>query len=157
MGEVGGNHLGGVVRLVGSERHAQLAVRQHMRASCERDRPLGTLLDEENCNAAVPDLRQRLEDLIDECGSKTERRLVQEEDRGLGDERTSDRELLLLPARQDARLAAPIFAQDREQLVGLGERASVPAAAGGEAEPKILLDRKSAKMRRPSGTSATPA
>ena len=64
------------------------------------------LLDEQHRRAAAPDLRDRLEHLVDEDGREAERRLVEEQQPRLGDERAGDRELLLLAAGQRPRREA---------------------------------------------------
>ena len=77
-----------------------------MRAVGERDRALRTLLDEQHREAAVADRGERLEDDVDDARREPERRLVEQQDVRLGDERPRDRELLLLAARERACLAA---------------------------------------------------
>ena len=56
--------------------------------------------------------RERLEDDIDDLRREPERRLVEEQHVGPGDERSRDRELLLLAARERARLPAPDLGHD---------------------------------------------
>src|SRR5687767_13267970 len=114
-----------------------------MRASRERDGPLSALLDEKDRDPALADRRQLLEDLLDECRRQSERRLVQKQHRRARDERPADRELLLLPARQHSRLAAAVLAENREQVVGIGEAAArVSPSTSGQAEPEVLVNRE---------------
>ena len=61
-------------------------------------------------DAALPDLRERVEHDVDDLRREPERRLVQQQHVGRGDERTGDRELLLLAARERAGLATPELA-----------------------------------------------
>ncbi len=122
--------------------HAQLAVRHHVGPVGERDRALRALLDEQHGDAAVADLQEHVEDDVDDRGSEPERRLVQEQDVGRGDERTRDRKLLLLTAGERARLPPPRVDDHWEQLpqpleVGRLALAAVPAD---ESEPQVLLD-----------------
>ena len=90
---------------------------------------------------------ERVEDDVDDPRRETERRLVEQQDVGLRDERARDRELLLLAARERARGAASELAHDREELVGAldGLRSHRPASAAGETEPEVLLDRELAE------------
>ena len=96
--EVRRHELLGVVRVRRSESEAQLAVREHVASVRERDRTLRALLDEEYRDAALADGRKGVEDDVHDARREPERRLVQEEHVGLGDERARDRELLLLAA-----------------------------------------------------------
>ena len=115
----------------------------HVRAVGERDRPLGALLDEEHGEPRLADLAERLEDDVDDLRSEAERRLVEQENVGLRDERARDRKLLLLAAGERAGVATAEFLEDREELVRLLERVAVRAlAACGEAEPEVLHHRQ---------------
>ena len=69
-----------------------------------------------------PDLGDRLEDLVDELRRQAERRLVEQEQARLGDQRAGDRELLLLAAGQRSRGPAEGLPQDREAVEGAFER-----------------------------------
>ena len=113
----------------GAEREPQLAVRDHVRAVGERDRALRALLDEQHREAALADRGERVEDDVDDARREPERRLVEEQDVGLRDERARDRELLLLAARERARAPPAELVDDREQLVDALERVAVAAAA----------------------------
>src|SRR5262249_32745016 len=71
---------------------------------------------------------------------------VEQEDLGVGGKRAPDRELLLLPAGQDARLTRAELSQDRKELVGPRESGAVLArTASRKAEPKVLLHRELAE------------
>ena len=72
--------------------------------SASRDRPLRALLDEQHREPAVLDRGERVEDDVDDARREAERRLVEQQHVGLGDERPRDRELLLLAAGERARL-----------------------------------------------------
>ena len=99
-----------------------------------------TLLDEKDGEAGLPDSRQRIEDDVDDLRRKPERRFVEEKHLGIGGERASDRQLLLLAARQHPGVPGAELAQDREELVGAGEAAPVlPLPLRGEPEPEVLL------------------
>ena len=102
---------------------------------------------------------ERSEDRVDQGRRQTERRLVEQEHIGRGDERAADRELLLLAAGERAGLAM----RGSRRASG---RARTPRASGSEplrrrrAESpsrRFSSTESSPKMRRPSGTSAIPA
>ncbi len=119
-------------------------VREHVGAVGEADGELRPLLDEQDRDAALPDLRQRGEDILDDRRRKPEGGLVEEEKVGPGDERPRDRKLLLLPAGEHARRAVAVPADDgeeggdaREVILG-----AVPRAAADQPQPEILLDRE---------------
>ncbi len=117
-----------------------------MRLVGERDGALGALLDEENGEAGIPDLRQRCEDDVDDLRREPERRLVEQQDLRVGGQRTPDCELLLLATRQHTRLPGAELAQDRKELVGSREAVAVRArSAAGEAEAEVLLHRELAE------------
>ena len=112
-----------------------------MRAGGQRHRPLRALLDEQDGEPAVADPGQRLEDDVDDLGRQAERRLVEQQHLGLGDEGPRDRELLLLATGKRPGGALPGLVHDREEVVGGLEAAPPPRARrAGEAEPKVLLD-----------------
>ena len=79
-------------------REPDLAVRHQVGAVGERDGALRALLDQQHRDAALADLRERREDDVDDLRREAERRLVEQQDIGPGDERARDRELLLLAA-----------------------------------------------------------
>src|SRR5207253_3150302 len=97
------------------------------------------LLDEQDADAALADLQERLEDDVDELRREPERGLVEQQHVGPGGERARDRELLLLPAGERARLAAPALLDDREEPVEPGEVLvdAVAAAPPDEAEAQV--------------------
>ena len=88
-----------------------------------------------------------------------ERRLVEQQDVRLGDERAGDRELLLLAARERARLPAAELLDDREELVDAAQtplrrrraRAAPRDRAAGSPRPSARR-----RCACPPGTSATP-
>ena len=88
--------------------------------------------------------RERLEDDVDDARREPERRLVEQQHVGLGDERARDRELLLLAARERAGLPAAELVHDREELVDARSNAASAAAfrRRGEAEAEVLLHRQ---------------
>ena len=115
--------------------------------SADRDRALRALLDEQDAEAALADRREHVEDDVDDGRREPERRLVEQQDVGLGDERAGDRELLLLAARERAGVPAAELLDDREELEDAAQRrcASPPRAARREAEAQVLLDRQLAE------------
>ena len=103
---------------------------------------------------------QRREDEVDDRRSEPERRLVEEEDRRPRDERSRDRELLLLPAGQRARMPVPELLDDREQLGDLGEvRPPTPFERGRAASPSRRFSStvSSPKSRPPLRDERDPA
>ena len=75
-------------------------------------------------------------------GARPERRLVEQQHVGPGDERARDRELLLLAARERARVALREVGHDREELAHPGQVVgrALLGAAPGEPEPQVLVD-----------------
>ena len=101
-------------RIGGRHRQADLAVRHQVGAVGECDGALCTLLDEQHRDAALADLRERREDDVDDLRREAERRLVEQQDVGPGDERPRDRELLLLAAGERTCPAPCELLDDRE-------------------------------------------
>ena len=136
----------------------QLAVRQHVRAVGERDRALRALLDEQDGDAAVADRGQGGEDRVDHRRREPERRLVEQEHVGAGDERAADRELLLLAAGERAGRPAARLARAPGRARRPPRAASPPLAAAAAESPSRRFSStvSSPKIRRPSGTSETP-
>ena len=148
--------VAGVGRVEGEP---ELAVRDQVGAVGEADRALRALLDEQHRHAAAADLGERLEDDVDDLRREAERGLVEEEQPRPGDERAGDRELLLLAARERPRVPAPELAHDREQLVDrvdVGRRARSRRCRAASPSRRFSSTVRSPKIRRPSGTSATP-
>src|SRR5438067_5635484 len=103
----------------------------------ERNRALRALLDEQDGDASLADGRERVEDDVDDARREPERRLVEQEHVGLGDERARDRKLLLLAAGERAGLTVAELAHDGEELERLLHSTGRPAR--GEAEPEVFL------------------
>ena len=120
---------------------------------------LHVLLDQQDRRAVVADLGDRREHLVDEQRRQAQRRLVEQEEPRLGDQRPSDRELLLLaagerPGRQPRRsCAAPGSARAPARAA-----ASVRARSGLAVRPSSRFSPTVSvvKMWRPSSTSAMP-
>ena len=134
-------------------REPDLAVRHQVGAVGERDGALGALLDQQHRDAALADLGERREDDVDDLRREAERRLVEQQDIGPGDERARDRELLLLAAGERTRPAPRELLDDRELRVDrldvlAGARARAPPR---EAEPQVLLDRQLGEDAPPLG------
>src|SRR4051812_45248918 len=102
----------------------------------ERDGALGALLDEQHREATVADRRERLEDDVDDGGSETERRLVEEQHIRLGDEGACDRELLLLTAGERPRVPPPELLDDREEAVDAAKQLVDAAPRASRCEPE---------------------
>ena len=81
-------------------------VRDHVRAIGERDRHLRTLLDEQDRDAAVADPASVSNSVSTTVGARPSEGSSSKQDVGSRDERARDRELLLLPARERAGVAA---------------------------------------------------
>src|SRR5579859_5684844 len=120
--EVGGRQPLGVEGFPRADRQAQLRIGHHVRPVGEPRRQLRPLLDEQDRDAAVADLAERAEDRLDDRGSETERRLVEEQQLRIREQCPSDRELLLLAPRQRACGTRAELLDDREELVHPGER-----------------------------------
>ena len=115
----------------------------HVGAISGLDRPLGVLLDEEDGATLLVELAKDLEHPVDHQGSEPERRLVEEQEPRSGDEPASDRELLLLSARELGARAVPGLRQDREALARFDvfrHRGAIAARLG--ADPDVLADRE---------------
>src|SRR6185295_4935345 len=102
---------------------------------------------------AAPDLRERVEDDVDDLRREPERRLVEEEQPRTGGEAPGDRELLLLASGERAGMPTPELAHDREQL---DDRLEVvcrprPARTCSQPQPEVLLDREIAVDPPPLG------
>ena len=144
--------------VVRAEREAELAVGEHVGVVGEGDGSLCTLLDEKDCEARVPDLRERLEDDVDDLRRQPQRRLVEQQHRGIGGERSPDRQLLLLAARQRARVARAELVQDRKELIRAGQAVAVaPLPPAGETEAQVLRDRELAEDAAALGHERDPA
>ena len=133
-------------------------MREHVRAVGEADGELRPLLDEQDRDAALADLRERGEDVVDHRGRESERGLVEKEQVGLGDERPRDRELLLLAAGEDARRAVAVAATTGKSAATRARSSSAPSRGRRPTSPSLRFSStvSSGKMCRPSGTSATP-
>ena len=102
---------------------------------------------------------KRVEDDVDDGRRQPERGLVEQQHVGARDERARDRELLLLPAGERARVAgAGTPARSGTARTRPPCRRPPPRALRRPARPSRRFSStvSSAKMRRPSGTSATP-
>ena len=100
---------------------------------------------------ALADRGERLEDDVDDRRREPERRLVEQQHVGRGDERARDRELLLLAARERARVPRAELRDDREELVDRARRPS--SAPSRERRPASPSRRFSSTVR--SGEDAT--
>src|SRR5207248_4893396 len=102
---------------------------------------LRALLDEQDRDAVGADLRERLEDALDDGRREAERRLVEQQHLRLRNQGARDRELLLLSAGERSGAAPPELPQDREELVDPLQVAveAAAAAARGESEPQVLV------------------
>ena len=90
--------------------------------------------------AARPELFDGLADLIDDVRLDALRRLVEEQDFGIGEQGAADGELLLLAPAEHASLALGHFLENREQLEHLVHLPVQPAALGLGADAEILPD-----------------
>jgi DNA-binding NarL/FixJ family response regulator len=106
----------------------------------ERDRARDVLLHEQDGHTVLSDLADRLEEAIDELRSKSQRRLVEQEQPRLREQRAGDRQLLLLASGQRARRPPERFPEDREAPEHVLEhgRRSPPIGARGPAEQQVL-------------------
>ena len=109
---------------------------------------------------SAPDLGEHLEHAVDDQRREPERRLVEQQQPRLGEQRAGDRELLLLAAGQRPRRAGERLREDREAARARARATASARARSGFAvlpssrfSPTVSV----AKMCRPSGTSAMPA
>ena len=103
--EVGGDHAIGVGCVVGCERQPELAVREHVRPVGERDRALRALLDEQDADARAPRIVSSVENTRSTMvGARPSDGSSRSRIDGLATSAARDRELLLLAARQGARV-----------------------------------------------------
>ncbi len=126
----------------------------------ELDRPPHVLLDEQHRRAAAPRISASASKTSStRIGARPERRLVEQQQPRLGDQRTGDRELLLLAARERPRRQPVGRAQDREAVEHALERGARARAVARPAVPpsaRFSATVSVAKMCRPSGTRAMP-
>src|SRR5262245_62241458 len=81
----------------------------------ELERVIGVLLDEEDGNALLlVEIANDREDLLDDEGRETERRLVEEQEARAAHQRAGDGQHLLLAARQGAAALIEPFLESRE-------------------------------------------
>ena len=92
--------------------------------------------------------RERVEDDVDDRRRKPQRRLVEQQHVGLGDERARDRELLLLAAGEHPGVSPPELVHDREELVDArAHRGRDAVARGGRRARGAGSPRPSARRR----------
>ena len=111
-------------QLLGLAVHDDLARFEDVAVLGDRQRHHGVLFDQQHRHALLIDVDDDVANLFDQHRGETERRFVENEEFGVGHERTADGEHLLLAARQVAGgLLAPL-GQDGEEIhdpvVGLG-------------------------------------
>ncbi len=132
---------------------------EDVRSVRERDGSQAVLLDEQDGDPFAPDLVDRLEDAVDQLRREPERRLVEQEQARTCDQRTRDRELLLLPAREDVRRRAERAPQHRESVQDVlraGRAVRCPSALAMAPRSRFSSTVSVPKMCLPSGTSAIP-
>ena len=102
------------------------------------ERLVRVLLDQKDRRALLVDLRDDLEDLLDELRRETHRRLVKQQEARLRHQRPADREHLLLTTGHRAALLGPPFRETRKQrkhpVEVRGHGAAVFAAEGSHVE-----------------------
>ena len=102
----------------------------HHCAIGNRKRDVDLLLDDEHGHALPRPILEEFENRRNQRLREPERRLVAQQDGGLGDERLRQREHLLLAAAEIARRGPQLGAQDREELEHLsGKRFEIAAIA----------------------------
>src|SRR3954447_5190256 len=114
-----------------------LAGLQHVTAIRDAEREVRVLLDEQDRRALLVDLGDRLVDPLHQDRRDAHRRLVEEQQLGVGHQRAPDGEHLLLAARHRARLLLLALLETREQLedtVHVVVHARVAAQVGAEVE-----------------------
>jgi len=140
-----------VRRVVGGQQQPEHAVGEDVRSIRQSDGPLGALLDEEDRKAAVTDRLERREDEVDDGRRQPQGRLVQEQHRRLRHQGASDRELLLLAARERARGPLAELLEDGKERVDVGQIAAPLGASSPacESEPQVLLHGQLPKQPSP--------
>ena len=116
----------------------------HVGAVGHLDRARSVLLDQEDRHALILQLLENLEHPVDEQRCETERRFVEEQEPRSCEQRTRDRELLLLTARQLRAGAIEVATEGGKALahlldVGLG---CLAIRARRRADPQVLADRE---------------
>src|SRR3954465_6450831 len=134
-----------------------LALRQNHRLVGDAREGAEILVDDARRDAFGADLRDSAPDLLGDQGRQPLRRLVDEDQVGVGHERAADRQHLLLAAGELVAAVAAPLGETREQRENLLQRPPAPPVAP---RPRAMIrfsttDRE-AKMPRPSGTKATP-
>src|SRR5580700_2364532 len=109
--EIGRADLGARQQLGAAALHRDRAIDHYVAAMGEFQRMKGVLLDQENSQPfGLVQFRDHFEDLLDDEGRKSKRRLVQEQQAGPAHERARNRQHLLLAARQrSAALRGPLL------------------------------------------------
>src|SRR4051794_30385269 len=124
------------------------AALEHVTAACHRERHARVLLDDEHgCPEGAVDLADALEHREHEARGEAERRLVEEEEPWPAHQSPSDREHLLLAARELPAEDAPEPAQIGKQIEDLLQILDARPRRGSEAQ--VLLDRQTGKNAAP--------
>src|SRR4051812_394581 len=113
---------------------------EHVAAVRHRERAACVLLDHEDRHAPLVDLADLVEDRVHEERRQPRRRLVEQEQVGLGDERARHRQHLPLAARQRSRTLPAPLAQARKQVEDLRQARLRVDAERRRAELEVLLD-----------------
>ena len=96
---------------------SDLTVLHNIAMVCSIQSDLGVLLNEQNGGALLTDLHDILENILNDDGSQTQRRLVQQQQLRTGDHCTGDSQHLLLTTGQGACQLVLTFQQTGEHFV----------------------------------------
>ncbi|CFM03699.1 Uncharacterised protein [Bordetella pertussis] len=135
-------HIGVAGQPLGAAAYHHLAGLHDVTVVRHRQRDRGVLLHQQHRDALLGiDARDDRENALDQHGRQAQRRLVQQHQAGLGDQRPAYRQHLLLAARQIARQPAAPLVQPREvaiHQIEIGARAGAPAQRVGGRHQVLL-------------------
>ena len=130
----------GVARVVGGQGQPQLAVREHVRAVGERDRPLRALLDEQDREAALADRGERLEDGVLTIGASPSEGSSSSSTSGAATSARAIASCCCWPPESAPACACELRRIGNSSGRGRRRRPRLLRPPAGEAQPQVLLD-----------------
>src|ERR1035441_1923258 len=144
-------HRGGALKFAGGALPDHLPVGQDV----DEVRRIGgeavVLLDQEDRQAAAAQVGHDLADPLDDHRRQALRRLVHQEQAGVGQQGAADREHLLLASGELATPVAPAILEVGEQVVEPFERPRAAACRAASREREVLLDGERGEDAAPLG------